>query len=44
VAACFDELRVMFPYPAGGTPKDPVLADTAAHLLQQAKKEEIAAI
>ncbi|MFK7691219.1 sigma-70 family RNA polymerase sigma factor [Paenibacillus sp. HJGM_3] len=44
VVASFDKLRIMFPYPAGGTPKDPVQADTAAHLLQQAKKDELTAI
>lgn len=44
VAASFVELREMFPFPGGGTPKDPVQADAAARLLQQAKEAEMAAL
>ncbi|MBB6733876.1 hypothetical protein [Cohnella zeiphila] len=40
VAAAFAELRALFPFPQGGTPKDPETADRAAALLAQAREAE----
>ncbi|MFC5407632.1 hypothetical protein [Cohnella soli] len=40
VAAAFAELRMMFPFPQGGTPKDPETADRAIALLAAAREEE----
>jgi hypothetical protein len=40
VAALFAELREMFPFPQGGTPKDPETADRAIALLKQALEAE----
>ncbi|MFD0713035.1 hypothetical protein [Paenibacillus sp. GCM10027626] len=40
VAIAFAELRAMFPFPQGGTPKDPETADRAIMLLEQAKHAE----
>jgi hypothetical protein len=40
VAEAFAELREMFPFPSGGTPKDPIVADRAAELLRRAKAAE----
>lgn len=40
VAEALGELREMFPFPEGGTPKDPATADQAILLLQRAKEAE----
>ncbi|RKP47937.1 hypothetical protein D7Z26_22275 [Cohnella endophytica] len=40
VAALFAELGELFPFPQGGTPKDPETADRAVALLRQAKEAE----
>jgi hypothetical protein len=40
VAAAFAELRGLFPFPQGGTPKDPETADSAIALLKTAQAEE----
>ena len=40
VAAAFAELRAMFPFPQGGTPKDPETADRAIVLLKAAQEAE----
>lgn len=44
VAEAFDELRGMFPFPSGGSPKDPDQADRAIRLLQTAKQAETAGV
>ncbi|WP_274648566.1 hypothetical protein [Paenibacillus humicola] len=43
-AEAFNELRRMFPFPQGGSPKDPAEADKAIHLLQTAKEAETAGV
>jgi len=40
VAVAFGELREMFPFPNGGTPKEPEAADRAIKLLEEAKAAE----
>lgn len=40
VAEAIGELRSMFPFPEGGTPKDPATADKAIELLLRAKQAE----
>ncbi|GGA12598.1 hypothetical protein GCM10008018_67030 [Paenibacillus marchantiophytorum] len=40
VAEALGELRDMFPFPEGGTPKEPATADRAIALLLQAKESE----
>lgn len=40
VAEAFGELRGMFPFPKGGTPKEPGTADRAIALLEKAKEAE----
>lgn len=40
VAEAFGEMREMFPFPQGGTPKEPEAADRAVTLLQRAKDAE----
>lgn len=40
VAALFAELRDMFPFPQGGTPRNPQTADQAIVLLKQAEEAE----
>lgn len=44
VAEAFDELRTMFPFPQGGSPKDPAQADRAIELLKVAHEAEVQGI
>jgi hypothetical protein len=41
VADTFGKLREIFPFPEGGTPKEPEIADYTIDLLQKAKEAEI---
>ncbi|MCC3376291.1 hypothetical protein [Cohnella sp. REN36] len=44
VASAFAELRALFPFPQGGAPKDPAIADRAVLLLERARKAETAGV